>query len=325
MKIVLTRCSVVLLALSGFLLAPPPPAPGAEAGRSLSILPQAERGELQIRYADRPLLVYAFRSNLFKPYVKELYTLKGDNLLLDAPPDHLHHHGVMYAITVNGNNFWEEFTAPGHQISAAPPEHSVGIAPGGRPNAAIQHRLYWVPRTNATAADPRPAAVLVENRTLLLTVDEPKQEVGLEWRSDFEVGPAAPRVKLTGSRYQGLGLRFIRAWDRVATHSNSEDLPYPTKGKDDVLEAKWAAVANTWGGREAMLALFARPAETRGTTRFFSMVDGFCYLSATQSLDKGPLEYSAGDKFTLRYLITVYPAIKSRDFLRSRHEEWLKN
>ena len=32
----------------------------------------------------------------------------GENLLRDAPHDHLHHHALMYGIRVNGVNFWEE-------------------------------------------------------------------------------------------------------------------------------------------------------------------------------------------------------------------------
>jgi hypothetical protein len=300
--------------------------PSAQAAPSagLSVEPRYEAGELEIRHGKQRVLLYAFRTNQFKPYVKELYTLKGDNLLLDAPADHLHHHALMYAITVNGQNFWEEAVAPGHQISASRPEASVGVAPGGRPQVAIHHRICWVPKTNAAALEPCAMALLVENRTLMVMVNEPAEELALQWRSDFMVGPAAPKVKLSGSHYQGLGLRFIRAWDRAATHSNSDNAPYPTQGKNDVLDAQWAAVSHSWEGRAATLALFARPAETRGPTRFFSMLDGFCYLSATQGLDKAPLEYAAGDKFTLRYLIAVYPAVKPRDFLQARHAMWLK-
>ena len=44
-------------------------------------------------------------TNQFKPYVRELYSLNGVNLLRDAPADHLHHHGLMYTIRVNDLNF----------------------------------------------------------------------------------------------------------------------------------------------------------------------------------------------------------------------------
>jgi hypothetical protein len=189
------------------------------------------------------------------------------------------------------------------------------------PQALLSHRLYWVPHTNATATDARQAALLEEDRTLIVTVDEARQEVAVEWRADLK---ALSKVTLSGADYHGLGVRFIRSWDRVATHSNSENLPYPTQGKRDILEAKWSAVANRWNGREATLALFALPAQTRAPTKFFSMLDGFCYLSATEGLDKAPLAYAAGDTFSLRYLVTVYPVIKSREFMQERYQQWLK-
>lgn len=295
----------------------------AEAG-PLTVLPRLDRGEVEVRYKDQRLLVYACGPGLFKPYVKELAPLGGPNILLDAPPDHLHHHGLMYAITVNGHNFWEEAKAPGRQIPAGPPQHSVGLGSDGRPQAVLVHRLYWVPHTNAAAPDPRPVALLIEQRTLSLSVDEPNQEVALEWRGDFEPGPAASKVTLSGADYHGLGVRFIRAWDHTATHLNSEQLPYPTRGKHDVLEARWAAVTHRWDGHQATLAVLTRPGEMRGPSRFFSMLDGFCYLSATQGLDQAPLTYQAGDRFGVRYLVLVYPKIQSHEFLQKRYQAWLK-
>jgi hypothetical protein len=75
----------------------------------------AEAGRLTILHRDRPVLRYAFAADQWKPYVEELYSMGGRNVTIDSPPDHLHHHGLMYAITVNGINFWEEQTDPGVQ------------------------------------------------------------------------------------------------------------------------------------------------------------------------------------------------------------------
>ena len=52
------------------------------------------------------------------------------------------------------------------------------------------------------------------------------------------------------------------------------------------------------------------------------MKSPFAYLAATQGLDQTPLRYKTGDTFTLDYLITVYPEIKSADFLAKRGERW---
>src|SRR5690606_22625381 len=57
----------------------------------------------------------------FKPYVRELTTPSGTNVIRDAPADHLHHHGLMFAVTVDGVNFWEEAASSGVQRHPDPP------------------------------------------------------------------------------------------------------------------------------------------------------------------------------------------------------------
>jgi hypothetical protein len=269
------------------------------------------------------VLVYVYAPSQFKPYVKELYTLSGDNVLLDSPPDHLHHHALMYAITVNGINFWEEATDPGYQRSLKDPDAAVSLRLDGSPQAIITHQLFWVARTNANLPEPQPAAVLIENRTLLIGVNAATEELSVHWQSDFKVGPAAASVTLSGSDYHGLGVRFPRSWDRVARHSNSQNAPYPTQGRRDVVDARWSAVAHTVEGRPQMLAVFAHP-DQAGSSKFFSMLEPFTYLSATQGLDKNPLKVDAGGTFRLKYLVTVYPAVKSQEFLAARYQDWLK-
>ena len=50
----------------------------------------------------------------------------------------------------------------------------------------------------------------------------------------------------------------------------------------------------------------------------------FAYISATQGLDQEPLVYHAGDTFRGRYLVTVYPVVKSPAYLSARAAEWKK-
>ena len=107
----------------------------------------------------------------------------------------------------------------------------------------------------------------------------------------------------------------------MARHQNSEDLPYTAEQKGDVTPAKWASVSGAVGGKDVMVALFSHPAN-RNPPKFFSMIDGFAYLSATQGLDTTPIECSAGDKFSIRYLLTVYPTKKSKEFLAERYSRW---
>jgi hypothetical protein len=282
-----------------------------------------EAGEMTLRFKGEKLLVYSFGAQQFKSYVKELSTLAGDNVLLDAPPDHLHHHGVMYAIKVNGHNFWEETAAAGYQRAVAPPEGKPGQDARGLPQFMIAHRLCWVANTNKADADPAPSALLLENRKLIVTVDERTQEVALAWQSEFEVGPAASRVTLSGSAYHGLGVRLATSWNKVARHQNSENLPYTEDQKWDLTPARWSAVSHSLGDREMTVALFNQPAN-QGVSKFFTMINPFTYLSATQNLEQTPIEYEAGDKFKVSYLLLTYTAKKSSESLHARYAAWLK-
>jgi hypothetical protein len=303
------------------------------ADDSLRILVESEAGSLEVKSTtgrleilrgSQKLLVYACATNQFKPYVKELYTLTGENLLRDAPADHLHHHGLMYAIRVNGTNFWEERQDPGHQKPVQHLSYQFVERPGGVSRAAFTQRLHWVAHQHRGLSDTSPVALLLEERTLTLTVDEAAQEVALEWQANFEVGRAVATVSLGGANYHGLGLRLPAEFDRAARHQNSEGLPYSPEQRGDVTPAKWSSVSHTLQGHPVLVALFSHPSNP-GESRFFTMLDAFAYLSATQNLEKAPLTCKTGDQFRLRYLLVAYSAARDRQFLAERYQRWLRS
>ena len=209
----------------------------AAANPPISIDSKVDRGELVVRYQGRKLLVYAFATNQFKPYVRELYTLRGENVLRDAPPDHLHHHGLMYAVYVNGINFWEERGAPGIEKHVELPLHTARIDAKGMPVAYFTEIIHWLAPTNKAAPDSLAAALLIEQRTLTVTVDEKNQEVALRWDSEFQVGPNAGKVTINGPNYDGLGLRLPESFNHVAKFQNSADQPYAGPNTQNVIAA----------------------------------------------------------------------------------------
>lgn len=290
----------------------------------MTAIVQPERGLLEWHLKGRKLLAYTFATNQFKPYVRELCSLAGDNVLRDAPADHLHHHGLMYAIRVNGVNFWEEVNKPGHECHVKLLAHDTGHSPNGLPQASFTELVHWVPHGDHALADTTPFASLVERRTLRLTVDEANEEVMLAWHAEFEVGARTNRVTLHGSDYNGLGIRLPAAWDHVARHENSEETPYPAGGKPGAVPARWGAVSHTVDGRTMQVVLFARPREHAGTNSFFAMTEPFTYLSATQGLDKAPLEYRAGDRFAIDYLVLVYPTARTASQMEARYLAWAR-
>ncbi len=278
--------------------------------------------EWTVFYRQRKLLVYSFDPAKFKPYVKELSTLKGDNLLRDAPPDHLHHHALMYGIRVNGLNFWEETPGNGVEkpVETSPPE--LGVGADGLPQARLTQVIHWVEPADAFLPDTTRAALLIERRTLTLRVNKAQQEVALQWKSEFQVGSKTNQVILTGASYHGLGMRFLKELDPLADHLNSGGKPDLSGTRQDVSPQKWGAVFFDAPGRPATIVLFGHPGNARGDAQFFTMERPFAYLSATQGLDREPLVYHTGDTFALNYLITLYPERKSADFINRRGQQW---
>jgi hypothetical protein len=267
-------------------------------------------------------MVYSAAPQQFKPYVKELYTLKEYNILRDAPADHLHHHALMYGIRVNGLNFWEEISGSGVQKPIRLLKLETGVSTQGLPQVVICQLIHWVSPQEAFLPDTTPVALLVEQRTLTLTVDESQQEVALGWQSDFQVGAKTNQVVLTGANYHGLGMRFQKELDPVAAHLNSGNTPDLSGNKQDVTAGAWGSVSFDLPGKSATVVLFGSTRNTRGDAHFFTMRNPFAYLSATQALDKEPLVYHTGEKFKLSYLVTLYPEKKSPEFIQRRAQAW---
>lgn len=295
--------------------------PSAAPAAPLSTEATPQTVEWTVSHQGRKLLVYSFAPQKFKSYVKELCTLAGDNILRDAPHDHLHHHALMYAIKVNGINFWEEVPGCGVEkpIQTAAPD--LGTDSHDHPQAIIRQTLHWLAPQDAFLPDTTAAALLIERRTLTLTVDEAAREVALHWQSAFKVGTKTNQVTLTGANYHGLGIRFLQELDPVARHLNSGGAP-ELKGRQDVSRHQWGSVSFDRPGKPATIVLFGHPGNPRGDAWFFTMREPFAYLSATQNLDQEPLVYRSGETFELNYLVTLYPEIKSPDAINARGQQW---
>ena len=318
----MTLKPAIRIGLLGCLCASLPAAVPAPHGTSLVLESKGPPTECTVFYQRQKLMVYASDPQKFKPYVKELYTVKGDNLLRDAPADHLHHHALMYGIRVNGLNFWEETAGNGVQKPVRWLRQETGLNPEGLPQVTLCQLLHWVSPQEAFLADTSPAALLVERRTLVLTVNEAQQEVALHWKSEFQVGPKTNQVVLTGANYHGLGLRFLQELDPLAVHVNSGNTPDLGGNKQDVSRHPWGSVSFDLPAKPVTVALFGHPANARGDAWFFTMRTPFAYLSATQELNQEPLVYHTGDTFALNYLVTLYPELKSRDALSQRSQQW---
>ncbi|HVV73078.1 MAG TPA: DUF6807 family protein, partial [Verrucomicrobiae bacterium] len=249
----------------------------------------------------------------------------GENVLRDSPSDHLHHHALMYGIKVNGMNFWEETSGNGVQKPVQSPEPVITTEQDGDrrlARATITQVLHWVAPQDAFLPDNASVALLVEHRTLVLTVDEQQQETALEWKSRFEVGPKTNVVVLTGANYHGLGMRFLEPLDALAEHSLAGARPDLANNRQDVSVAPWASVSFAAPDHPATLVLAGHPGNPRGDATYFSMLTPFAYLSATQGLDKEPLVYRRGDSWEIKYLVLLCSEAKPADTLKQHVERW---
>ncbi len=295
------------------------------AGREPSLQWKAveETQAWRVLYQGRIVFDYVFTPGAFKPYVRQLCTPAGDNILRDSPADHRHHHGLMYGIKVNGLNFWEEVSGSGIEKVVETRVVDPGIGNShGAPRAVLTQVLHWLAPEDAFLPETTALALLIERRTLILTLDEAQRQTVLEWKSEFEAGVRTHAVTLGGFNYHGLGLRFLADLDPMAVHSVAGLRPSLDGGRQDVSVAPWAAVSFEIPGRPVTLLLTGHPANPGGDPAFFSMRTPFAYLSATQGLDRRPRTYRSGERFALDYLILVAAAPEVTKSMHVRAEAW---
>jgi hypothetical protein len=279
-----------------------------------------EATSISWKYNRQPVLKYQFAATQYKPYVSELYTTRGMNVLRDAPADHHHHHALMYGIKVKDVNFWEE--ASGSGVQRVIKTETSSSMDGARPTAVIRQELIWVPAQDAFLPMSLVQPLLVEHRKLTLYLDTKTGETALLWHAVFEVPGRTNTVTLTGSNYHGLGMRFLAEFDPVGLHLSPRGNPDLSKERHNVERHPWEAVLFNSAEKPAAIAIFGSPSNLRGESSFFAMRNPFVYISATQGLDKEPLRYKSGDRFELAYLVTLYPEIKTAEALSARWDRY---
>ena len=149
-----------------------------------------------------------------KPYMDQLFSPGGVQVLRDSPHDHKHHHGLMFATSADGVDFWSEEPQSGKQK-----ERSLTT----RDRSVLYPDGHWCRYTGAVEdldwTSPSNKLLLVEHREVCALgqaiVDGPSFGASLiEWRSQLETPPGSKAVVLSGAHYFGLGMRFLTSMDR---------------------------------------------------------------------------------------------------------------
>jgi hypothetical protein len=240
--------------------------------------------------------------------------LAGEAVTLESPHDHVHHRGLMFALRVQGVNFWEEGADGGLQRAVA-----VGEVVCQEAALGCRVQVAWC----------RGDRVLVrESRTLRATRAPGGRGYVLTWTSEF--GPAAEDLTLDGETpwrregvsYHGLGIRFARAMDHGGVHRDAEgrEGAGPTHG----VRARWHDYSARLDGtqRPVGVTLMDHPANPGHPTTWFAMDAPFAYVSASP-VAREPLRLAAGERLRLRYGVWVHPGAAEGADAEAVYRAWV--
>jgi hypothetical protein len=253
----------------------------------------------------QPLLEYQAAANPLKPYVAQLRTPGGVAVLRDSPADHVHHHALMFALSVEGVTFWEEKANGGRQV---PRELQ-------RERDRLSQVLDWT--------TPEGKVVLREERFLRLHETPARAATLLTWRSRLRTPADRASVTLTGSHYYGLGARFVVAMDTGGVFANSAGaVGDVVRGTERLTNAAWCAYTAAVDGKPVTFALFDHPANLRHPSRMFTMTAKFAYLAATLNLWKEPYTLEAASPLDLRYGVAVWDGKIEPGAIEALYHRW---
>jgi len=249
---------------------------------------------------DKPAVEVHTECTPFKPYVAQLYSPGGVAVLRDNVADHLHHHGLMFAVAVNDVNFWEERTNSGHQV-----QRQLQLGDG-----AVTQELDWIA--------PGDKTLLRERRVIRIHRDEEIPATLLTWRSRLQ---SKDEVRLTGHHYFGLGMRFAADMDKIGAFINSDNVTGDVvRGDERLTAAKWCAYTD----RRVTVALFDHPGNLRHPARMFTMAKPFAYLSATLNLWKEPFALRPDKPLELQYGVAVWDGEQTPEQIEKLYSRWLE-
>jgi hypothetical protein len=260
---------------------------------------------------DQPVLRYRYTDVPAKPYIDELRTPGGVNVLRDAPHDHLHHHGLMFATAVDDVNFWVEKQESGRQRHIRLANVGVGCSMS-IDHAGFVERIAWVNPAGRKA-------LLHEERRIAIWQPVGFKPTILLWRSQFTLPKGKASAEVSGANYHGLGARFLQSMDPTARFFNADG----KTGVDGTNEAKskWCAMTAQADGKPVTVAMFDHK-ENKPPITWFTMTDPFAYLAATPALNEQPIEVKTDQPLTFSYLIAVWDGHRKPEDVVKFYQRW---
>ena len=274
-----------------------------------------EENIVSVYAGENLLLRYRYENVPFKPYVQQLFSPGEVNVLRDAPADHLHHHALMFAVTVDGVNFWEESQAAGRQVHRALADVRVDKR-DDMARASFTELIEWM--------NPRNQELLLkERRTIEVRQGTDLGATVLTWQSKLEVPPGKKSATLTGAHYHGLGMRFVKSMDTGGRFTNADGKPGTVFRSDErLVRSTWCAYTANANGKPVTVAMFDHPDNPRHPATWFTMTKSFAYLSATMNLHKEPLNVASGKPLVLRYAVALWDGRVETEQINQLYKRW---
>jgi len=262
---------------------------------------------------EQTLLRYRFGNVPFKPYIELFQSPAGVNVLLDGPPDHLHHHGLMYALAVDGVDFWGETAEAGRQS----PRYLQILSPTslkGWWRTGLVQTLDW--------NGPQAKGTLLKEKRVVEVWRGPDLDASLiSWQSELHTPPGRPSVELSGRAYFGLGMRFIRSMDNTG-HFFNADKGQDVAGTNDT-RSRWCAYAAVADGFPVTVAVFDHPDNPRSPANWFTMNTPFAYVTATAGLHHEPLALTKESPLQFRFGVAIWDGHVKPNQIQSLYRKWI--
>ena len=273
-----------------------------------------------VTFDGRCLLKYRYGDAPFKPYVKELCTPDGVQILRDSPADHVHHRGLMYGLFVDGVDFWSEREASGKQVDRGM-KTTTTMANNTTTQAGWNEKIDWL-------APGNDAPLLTEQRDIAVCVtrngEEPNATL-LTWHCRLQPRPGHDTVEITGTHYDGLGMRFVESMDQTGHFFYQAKQVGPiVRGTERVTPSGWAAYTASVDDKPITVAIFSCPANPRSPAGMFTMLKPFAYLSATPNVWKNPLVVRRNETLDYCYGVAVCDGAVGAEQVEQLYERWLR-
>jgi len=257
-----------------------------------------------------PLAQYRYVDVPFKPYIDELRTPTGRNILRDAPWDHLHHHGLMFALQVGHCHFWPEWDDYcGRQITTS--IHAEADS--------LETKLDWKDPQRTLATEVRK-----------INVGKGDNFTFLDWQStltavaDTMLGADNPGV----GYYYGLGMRFDETMDKEGRFFNDTGKHdgQITNNDERLKHCRWMAYTAKLEGKPVTVAVFDHPSNPVPMLAFTMGETGtsFAYLSATMNLHRKPVELKAGQSFSTKYRVALWEGEVSPETVEKAYADFAR-